>query len=282
LSGPAQQAREALGARLREIRTGADLTARALASLVGWHFTKISKIEHGTRGATEADIRAWCRACRAEDEIPDLIATARAVESMYVEWRRHARAGLRYLQEASIPLYERTRMFRVYEPLVIPGLFTTAAYADALFRFWVDFMGLPGDAESAVAARMERQKVLYSGDRQFLFVLEEQSLRTRVGDTAVMAGQLDRMLAVMSLPRVSVGIIPATGERGSWTEGNFWIFDDERVHVETASARLTVTQRREIVLYARLFERLQRSAVYGREARALINGALSTLAAESR
>jgi hypothetical protein len=86
----------------------------------------------------------------------------------------------------------------------------------------------------------------------------------------------------MSLPRVSIGIIPAAGERDSWTEGNFWIFDDARVHVETASARLTVTQRREIAVYTRLFERLQRSAVYGREARALINGALSALIAESR
>jgi transcriptional regulator with XRE-family HTH domain len=265
---------------MREIRSDADLTARTLASRAGWHFTKVSKIEHGTRGPTEADIRAWCQACQAEDEIPDLIATARAVESMYVEWRRHARAGLRQLQEASIPLYEHTRLFRVYEPLVIPGLFTTAAYANALFEFWVSFMGLPGDADSAVAARMERQRILYTGDRQFLFVLEEQALRTRVDDTAVMAGQLDRMLAVMSLPAVSVGIIPATGKRDSWTEGNFWIFDDSRVHVETASARLTITQRREIALYARLFERLQRSAVYGPSARALITRALGALTAE--
>jgi hypothetical protein len=96
-----------------------------------------------------------------------------------------------------------------------------------------------------------------------------------------MAGQLDRLLAVMSLPRVSLGIIPATGKRDSWTESNFWIFDDSRVHVETASARLTITQRREITLYARLFERLQRSAVYGRDARALITRALDVLAAES-
>jgi len=280
VSGPAQQAREALGARLREIRNDADITARTLASRVGWHFTKVSKIEHGTRAPSEADIRSWCQACHAEDEIPDLIATARAVESMYVEWRRHARAGLRQLQEASISLYERTRLFRVYEPLVIPGLFTTAPYANALFEFWVSFMGLPGDAESAVAARMQRQSVLYTGDRQFQFVLEEQVLHTRVGATAVMVGQLDRMLAVMSLPRVNVGIIPAAGERDSWTEGNFWIFDDSRVHVETASARLTITQRREIDLYARLFERLQHSAIYGPGARALIARALKELTSE--
>ena len=52
---------------------------------------------------------------------------------------------------------------------------------------------------------MERQRVLYTGGRQFRVVVEEQVLRTRVGHADVMAGQLDRLLAVMSLPRVQIG-----------------------------------------------------------------------------
>ncbi|HUZ51317.1 MAG TPA: helix-turn-helix transcriptional regulator [Streptosporangiaceae bacterium] len=48
MPGQAQQAREALGARLRAVRLDAGLTARALAQLAGWHFTKVSKLEHGT------------------------------------------------------------------------------------------------------------------------------------------------------------------------------------------------------------------------------------------
>jgi Domain of unknown function (DUF5753) len=50
---------------------------------------------------------------------------------------------------------------------------------------------------------MERQQILYIGTRRFAFVLEEQTLHTRVGDTEVMLGQLDRVLAVMFLPRTS-------------------------------------------------------------------------------
>ena len=83
---PVGQAREALGARLRELRAEANLTARALAAACDWHFTKISKIEHGTRSPSEHDIRRWCQACDADAHVPDLIATARAIESMYVEW----------------------------------------------------------------------------------------------------------------------------------------------------------------------------------------------------
>jgi transcriptional regulator with XRE-family HTH domain len=81
----AQQAREALGVRLREIRKEAGLTARDLASAFGCHFSKISRIENGVQAPSEANIKVWCRACNAERQIPDLIATARAIESMYVE-----------------------------------------------------------------------------------------------------------------------------------------------------------------------------------------------------
>ncbi len=274
---PVKQARQALGARLREIRADANLTGRALAAVCEWHFTKISKLEHGTQAPSEQDIRTWCRACDAEDHVPDLIATVRAIESMYVEWQRHMRTGLKRSQTQSVPLYERTKLFRGYENTVIPGLFHTAEYAAAIFRFWNKFLDLPNDVDDAVAARMERQHVLYTGHRRFSFVLEEQTLRTRVGDTDVMAGQLDRLLAVMSLSRVSLGIIPASAERHCLTQGSFWIFDEERVKVESVSAGLDITQPREIAVHAKAFALLQKSAIHGHAARELIQRALAEL-----
>lgn len=274
---PVKQVREALGARLREIRADANLTGRALAAMCEWHFTKISKLEHGAQAPSEQDIRTWCRACDAEDQIPDLIATVRAIESMYIEWQRHLRAGLKRSQTSSVPLYERTKLFRGYENTVIPGLFHTAEYAAAIFRFWNEFLDLPNDVDEAVAARMERQRVLYTGNRRFVFVLEEQTLRTRVGDTDVMLGQLDRVLAVMSLPRVSLGIIPASGERRCLAQGSFWIFDEERVKVEGVSAGLDITQPREIAICVKAFALLQQSAVYGKVVRELIQRALTEL-----
>jgi transcriptional regulator with XRE-family HTH domain len=280
LTTPVQQAREALGARLREIRKDAGLSGRALAAATGQHFTKISKLENGARTPSEQDIHAWCTACGAADQIPDLIATVRHIEMLYGEWRRQMRAGLSHMTESSVPLYENTALFRIYENTVVPGLFTTAEYATAIFRFWSGFMDLPDDVDAAVEARMNRQRVLYTGDRHFHVVLEEQVLRTRVGDVGVMAGQLDRLLAVISLPRVCIGVIPAAGERHSLTQGSFWMFDDTRVRVETVSASLTITQPRDIALYARVFEQLKRSAVYGRDARRLIGQALHDLSGQ--
>jgi Domain of unknown function (DUF5753) len=124
---------------------------------------------------------------------------------------------------------------------------------------------------------MERQKVLYTGDRRFMFVLEEQTLRTRVGGTDVLLGQFNRMLAVMSLPRVSLGIIPATGERHCLAQGSFWLFDERMVQVETMSAGLEITQPREVEIYVQAFGLLQQSAVFGKPARELITRAISEL-----
>lgn len=262
------------------MRKDARLSGRALAAAMEWHFTKVSKIENGARSPSEEDIRAWCTACGATDQIPDLIATVRHVASMYHEYRRQMQAGMKHLQESAVPLYEQTSLFRIYDTTVIPGLFTTAEYAAELFRFWASFMGLKDDVDAAVQARMERQRVLYTGDRQFRVVIEEQVLHTRVGNADVMAGQLDRLLAVMSLPRVSIGIIPAAGPRHSLTQGSFWMFDESRVRIETVSASLTITQPRDIALYSRVFKLLERSAVHGREARQLISRAIRDLTGE--
>jgi transcriptional regulator with XRE-family HTH domain len=275
-----QQAREALGTRLREIRLDAGLTARALAKLAGWHFTKVSKLEHGTRRPSLDDIRAWCRYCQAEDQVTDLIATARGIDDMYAEWRRQMRAGMKHFQDSFRPLYEQTLLFRVYETTFIPGLLNTAGYAAAILEFWAGLMSLPADIETAVAARMDRQNILYAGRRRFLFMIEEQALRTRVGGTEVMAGQLDRLLTLMSLPTISLGIIPDAGERHALAQGSFWMFDDTRVQLETVSAGLDITQPAEISLYAQVFDLLQRSAVYGHGARDLIRSALGGLKQE--
>ncbi len=276
-ASPAKQAREALGIRLREIRKDAGLTGRAVAASIGCHFTKVSRIENGSQAPSEQYIKALCQMCRAEDQLPDLIASVRAIESMYLEWRRQTRSGMKRLMLSSVPLYERIRVFRIYEHNIIPGLFQTADYSGAMLSYFIDFLDTPNDLEAAVAARMERQRIIYTGDRRFVVVLEERAVRAQVGTVDTMAGQLDRVLAVMSLPRVSLGIIPATASRTMFASVGFWIYDDSMVAVETPAASLEITQPREVPLYARMFEQLQQLAVYGAEARAIVGRALGDL-----
>jgi hypothetical protein len=237
----------------------------------GQHFTRVSKIEHGVQLPTDEDIRDWCRACGAVEHIPDLIATARTVQSAYLEFRRQSRAGMkRVVGPHTVSRYERTQLFRIYEHNVIPGLFQTPAYSIAMLSFWIGFLGAPNDLDDAIAARMERQRVMYRRGKRFVVVIEEQALRTWFGTAETQAGQLDRVRAVMSRPTVSLGIIPMMSERFGVASTGFWIFDDALVALETPTASIEVTRPQEIELYASMFEHLKASAVYGRAAQALV------------
>ena len=277
-SSSAREAQRALGARLREIRRDAGLSGRALAAATRQHFTRVSKIEHGVQPPTDKDIRDWCRACDAEEQVPDLIATARVVESAYLEFRRQARAGMKRVVGAhTVALYERTSQFRIYEHNVIPGLFQTAAYCAAMLSFWIGFLETPADLDAAVAARMERQKVIFEAGKRFAVVLEEQALRTWFGTAEVQAGQLGRLLEMMSVPTVSLGIVPLMTERTGVASAGFWVFDDSLVALETPTASIEVTRPQEVELYARMFEHLRGAAVFGAAARGLIIRALGEL-----
>ena len=277
MSNQTPQAREAFGARLRDLRKDAGLTGRALADLAGWQLSKISKIEHGKQNASEDDIRSWCRHSNVEDQIPDLIATVRHIETMWLEWRRTLQTGVKVRQQRSSSLYRKTKVFRVYHPTVVWGTLQTAEYAAAAFRQVVDFFEIPDDIDAGVAARMERQQFLYRGDRRYNVILGEQALHTNIGGPDVMRGQLDRLLASISLPRLNLGIIPMRSLYHVWPGSAFVMFDDRMVMVETYSAELTITQPRELALYAKAFVLLHRSAVYGRPARGLIAKALADL-----
>ena len=188
-SNPARQAREALGARLREIRKDAGLTGRALAGLAGWHFTKVSKLEHGAQNASEDDVRIWCEHCHAHDQMSDLVATVRSIDTMYVEWRRQLASGTKRRQRESITFEAETKLFRVFEPLLIPGILQTAEYAETILSRLIEFHGLPDDIEAGVQARIERQQILYRGNHRFYIVIGQAALTLGVVDEDVLVGQ---------------------------------------------------------------------------------------------
>ena len=194
----------------------------------------------------------------------------RAVDTLYRDYRHAARRGLRHLQQPWVELYERTKLFRVHEHWIMPGLFQTEAYSLAVMAYRVDLMGIPSDTEAANAIRMSRQRILYEGERHFVFLLAEQVLYSQVPSASAMVQQLDRMVDVMALPRVSLGIIPATSGMGAHTQSSFWIFDDTLVQVETLTAGLDISRPEEIELYLKTFDRMRRAAAFGRNAKALI------------
>ncbi|WP_433732470.1 helix-turn-helix domain-containing protein [Nocardia sp. CA-129566] len=273
MTNAAQDAREALGQRLREIRRRAGLSGRQLAALASWHESKISKLEYGKLRASDADVRVYCTHAGAKDELADLLATLHNIDAAYMEMRRLLSTGTGRGQDELVKLAERTRLTRIYQNVLIPGILQTSEYARAILERSITRHRLPDDIDAGIAKRMERQQFLYHGDRRFHVLVAEQALLTTVGNSSVMIGQLDRLLVAAGLPRVTLGIVPTMAEIPQQTT-NFVMFDDRMTTVETITAELTVTQPREIATYGRTFDMLAELSVTGDIARALILGAV--------
>lgn len=174
-SSSAEAAREALAVRLTHQRKVAGLTGKELSARCGWHPAKTTRIQKGAAAPSDSDIRTWCAACDVEDQADDLIATARAVDSTYMEWRRLHRNGMRQVQEDWLALHEQTRHCRVYLSNMPPGLRHTAVMSGEeparLARALIEFREADGISERELARRTwlsEATIRTFEGDRGHL------------------------------------------------------------------------------------------------------------------
>jgi transcriptional regulator with XRE-family HTH domain len=272
-----QSGREALGVRLRELRTEAGLQGKDLAERLGWQRSKVSRLENGKQTATAADLEAWAHCLNVPAELPDLHSRLRGLESQQRSWRRQLATGHRAVQDRYVAEYRRTETIRGYEATVIPGLFQTPDYARHLLILNSELMQSPRDTEEALSARMKRQEVLYEGGKTFRVLIWEGALHALVGPHDVLAGQLDRLVGLIGLRQVELGIVPFGARLKLSPKHGFWIFDEQRVVVETINTEFTLESAEDVVLYKRVWDRLHESAVSGEHARRLIGRARASL-----
>ena len=275
----AQQARERVAARMRELRLDAGLTGDALSVLCAWSAAKTSRLEHAKAAPSDSDIRAWCTACGQAGLAADLIAANRQVDHLYVEWRRQQRTGLSQLQDSVLAVYEQSKVLRLYSSSMVPGLLQTTGYATALLSTISAFRGLPNDVAVAVASRAKRSRILHEGDHRVVIVIDEAVLRRPFGGREAMAAQLAHLRDLLHLPSLALGVIPfGSAWESVWLLETFHIVDSSLVTIETLSAYVRITERSEIALYEQAFVELGRMAVYGPAARDLITAAIDALA----
>src|SRR5439155_5602813 len=125
--------------------------------------------------------------------------------------------GLAALQQDVRELEASVRTILNFPPLIVPGLMQVPEYARRIFA-----AGDPEgrlDVAAAIAARMDRQIVLYEESRRFEFVVAEAALRWRVAPVSVMLAQIDRVMAVAGLGAVTLGVLPLTSD--AWHEHGF-------------------------------------------------------------
>jgi len=277
-----QQARIELGARLRQLREDAGLSGKQLAERLGWQPSKVSRIENARQTASESDVVAWGRAVGATpDVMNELSAAMAAMDEQYTTWRQRHRGGLTAIQENFRDLELSTRHFRVFEPGIVIGLLQTSEYARHIFAKVRRMYGGADEVDAAIRVRMQRQEILYDPKRTFHFLMPEAVLRYRLAPPEVMRGQLDRLLAVTTLPNVEFGVLPFDTMLPSAPLNGYWIYDNRMVVAATRTKELILKSPDDIEFYAKNFEEYRQVAAYGDEARAVIIRVLEDYAKQS-
>lgn len=274
-----QTAREALGARLRELRTEAGLDGKDLAAKVGWQPSKVSRLQNGKQTPCAADLAAWAEACGRPDVEPELQGLRAGLElkQRHRSWRRQLAGGHRGRQEIAVRETQATQSIRGLEVSRVPGLFQTPQYARVIFEANAEFRGIPPTTDASVEARMRRQEALYDPEKTFRFLMCEAALYHRSCPADVMAEQLDRLYNLVGQRRIELGILPFGAQLRRTAPHAFWIYDRRLVIVETISEELWLTGEDDIQLYERAWDWLAESAVYGASARRLIGRARASL-----
>lgn len=280
--GDARSDRQQLAAELRRSRDLAGVPGRELARQIGISQAKVSRIESGTAMPTLPEVAAWADAVGASTETRARLTTL--TEAAFTEvrtWRSVLRSGA-HLQDKIRSLEADAKRTQLYQPALVPGLLQTADYARRLMAL-VRLPDSDDDLRSAVAARLDRQLVLYDETKRFEFLLTEAALRWRPGPVQLLLAQLDRIASVSTLGNVSIGFIPQEAEATTSPMHAFAIYEGEddtaMVHVETIHAALHANDPDDVALYRDRWERLRRMAVFDGDAQAFLNDLRSAVRA---
>ncbi|MGH8897334.1 MAG: helix-turn-helix domain-containing protein [Egibacteraceae bacterium] len=266
--------RRRLGAALRRLRIAAGLPGEQLAERLGVSQSQISRVELGQTVANPDLVDRWAAVCGADDEErARLVGAAEAVTVEATAWRKALPRGLARMQQESAGIEASAATRLAYVPLLVPGLMQTASYAyEMVAAAYPD----RADVAAAVAARMERQTILYERSKTLRWVIGEAGLRWRMATTDVMLAQLDRVAMLAAEPHLDVRVLPLARQTAVWHDHGFTILADradgqpDLVHVETLTAALNVTDAAQVAAYRQAYETVAELSVGGAEAVGLI------------
>jgi transcriptional regulator with XRE-family HTH domain len=203
--------RKQLGTELRAARQLAGLTQRDMSDRLKTSQTAVSRYERGEEGLppTRQIVTRWLELCDASAETRDrVLALAEASHNESQRWLDML-GDASHLQGIARDREAGARLVRVCQLTMVPGLLQTAEYARQLMPQVDPFSRF--DHAAALAARMDRQKILYEGGRRFEFLIAEHALLWSPGP-GVMAAQLDRLASIATLANVDLAVLPARRE----------------------------------------------------------------------
>jgi transcriptional regulator with XRE-family HTH domain len=248
---------------LRSLREGAGLTIEQVAKELELSPSTISRMETAQVGVRPRDVKALLELYEVtavrHAELLELARKSRQ-QPWWYEYRE--------IPAASVVGYEfDASSVRQYVTMVLPGLFQTREYAAEVLR------SIRPDApareiEQRLELRMHRQELLtQEGAPDLWIILDEATLHRPIGGPAVMRTQLQRLIEVSALPKITLQVLPFSAGPHAGLDGDFTIYsfsdpaDPDLVFIENSGGDLYLEDADRIERYRLIFSHLQTAAL---------------------
>ena len=207
---------------LKRLRDERQMSPEDVAGRLGWHKTKLYRIERGESRLILDDL----------DELLELYGVRSPErESLFKlgkeAWKRGWWLAYRdlYQGEGFFVMENDAAKISVYASNLLPGLLQTEDYARASIQAMHE-TGDPEEMERQLSVRIERQGILAREQPpQVLTVLDEAVLRRTVLDTAIHRAQLSRIIELSQSPHITIQVVPFTRGIHTGQAGQFTVFE---------------------------------------------------------
>jgi hypothetical protein len=236
----------------------------------------LHRIESGT---SKADVHFVRSAMDVYDQYdPDLVELARdAAKPGW--WRRYGidDRGFIAMETEAAAVLELSLMH-------IPGLLQTEAYMNAVFAS--DLTSITGTRRgNSAAARLHRRRRLTDEEfpLELIAIIDESALRKEVGGPEVMRDQMHHLLQQVTLPSVSLQVLPNRGGAHAGMDGSFTLLnfleeeDPDLLFVSYVTGSLHIENPQEVAAAKLVFDRLRTVALSPNESTAFVEQVASQL-----
>ena len=256
-----------LGSQLRLLREAADVTPDRAGYEIRASRSKISRMERGRVSFKDRDVADLLTLYGITDEQMRARMLSLARNASAPGWWSKYNKILPDWFEEYLGLEGAASVIRTFELQFVHGLFQTEAYARA-----VTLLGHTTapteEIDRRVTLRLKRQDIFSSPEPpQIWSVMDEAVLRRAVGGRAVMRTQLDHLVEVASLPRVTLQVVPFGGGGHAAAGGSFTILRfaepelADIVYIEQLTSALYLDDREDVDHYLEVMNDLSAHAL---------------------
>lgn len=276
--------RRQLGLTLRRLRSEAGKSQQEAAAAIGKARSRIVQLEDGEGTPAAADL----------DALLDLYGMGTddrgTVKALAAEARKRQRR--RSYVDALPDSYQRfadleasATAVSTFEPGIIPGVLQAASFVRAVIGEWAEiFPGeAPSEVEDRITFRLARLANVFgvTGPESIRAVVDEQSLRSAIGDVTIMRDQLLHLLSLTEQHgKLDLRVLPRGKFAHPGRGGGLTIFDFGGRGQPVAFSSVVygpsvyLDGESDLAVMSRIFEKTYESALDPRDSRIAIEKAL--------